>query len=82
MIGNEVDRTCQEVTALVTEYLNRSLPAALRAMLEQHVFTCPACTAYLQQMKTLVSLAAALGDQAQPAAADALLPIFERWKQR
>lgn len=84
MIGTEVDRTCQEMTVLVTEYLNRGLPAEVRATLEQHVFTCPACTVYLAQMKTLVSLAGALGDEAlpPPAATAKLLPVFERWKQR
>ena len=42
---------------------------ALRATLEQHVFTCPACTIYLSQMKIIVSLAGALGEQAPPQAA-------------
>ncbi|HET6331591.1 MAG TPA: zf-HC2 domain-containing protein [Polyangiales bacterium] len=85
MISNEVDLTCREVTALVTEYLNRGLTAEVRAMLEQHVFACPSCTIYLSQMKTIVSLASSLGENEQepPAAAESdVLAAFRRWKRK
>jgi anti-sigma factor RsiW len=85
MIENEVDLTCREATGLVSEYLSSSLAPELRATLEQHVFTCPACTIYLRQMKTIVSLASTLA-QAPPSAADAneadAIELFRRWKQK
>jgi anti-sigma factor RsiW len=86
MISNEVDLTCRDATELMSEYLNRGLPPEVRATLEQHVFTCPACTIYLSQMKTIVSLASTLADSAPPPAADAheseVIQAFRRWKQK
>jgi anti-sigma factor RsiW len=85
MISNGVDLTCRQATELVSEYLNRSLTPESRATLEQHVFTCPACTIYLSQMKIIVSLASALGEQAPPQAAEpadsAVLQAFRRLNQ-
>jgi anti-sigma factor RsiW len=83
MTSDAVDLTCREVSALVTEYLNRGLAPESRAMLEQHVFACPSCTIYLSQMKTIVEIASSLPEApAKPADDSAVLQAFRRWKQR
>ena len=84
MTFHAIDLTCREVAELTTEYLNHGLSPAARATLEQHVFACPSCMVYLDQMKAIVELAGALG-QAPAAALEAesgLLRTFRRWKQR
>jgi anti-sigma factor RsiW len=74
--------TCQEIVELVTEYLQQDLPVAQRARFEQHLFTCPPCTTYLAQMRTLVAVAGTLdaGQPGQPAPAPTL-EVFRRWKR-
>jgi anti-sigma factor RsiW len=75
--------TCQEIVELATEYLRHGLPAEQRARFEQHLFTCPPCTTYLEQMKTVVELAGALGEDppVRPPPPAAVLEAFRRWKR-
>jgi anti-sigma factor RsiW len=69
------------VVELVTEYLSHAMPAEDTARLEQHLFTCPQCTAYLEQMRTVIGLAGELDENAPPPASDAL-EVFRRWKKK
>ena len=52
---------CQEVVELVNEYLGHALTAEDRAAFEAHLATCPPCTTYLEQMKTVLNVASSLG---------------------
>jgi anti-sigma factor RsiW len=52
------DLACTEEVELVTDYLEGALPAADARRLERHLETCPGCTEYLEQMRTV---AGALG---------------------
>jgi anti-sigma factor RsiW len=75
--------TCKEVVELVNDYLVEALSASDRALFEEHLATCPACTTYLQQMKTTVELS---GRVCEESLADdvkrELLDTFRRWKKR
>jgi anti-sigma factor RsiW len=74
-----VDTKCRDVVELVTEYLSEALPAEEAARFEQHLFTCPPCTAYLQQMRAQVALSGTLLEPPAPSAG-AALEAFRRWK--
>jgi len=71
------DLACIDEVELVTDYLEGALPAAEARRLERHLETCPGCTEYLEQMRTL---AAGLGglaeDSISPARREALIAAF------
>jgi anti-sigma factor RsiW len=52
--------SCRELVELVTEYLDRALPAATRAQFEAHVARCGGCERYLDQLRQTVRLAGLL----------------------
>jgi len=82
MDANAIELVCKEVVELVTEYLGGTLAAQDRVRFEQHLATCPPCTAYLAQMKTTLALAAELGAAAGPADDEVrrqLGDMFRRW---
>ena len=47
------DLACTEEVELITDYLEGALPDAQRARLELHLETCPGCTEYVEQMRTI-----------------------------
>jgi anti-sigma factor RsiW len=82
MEANVIELVCREVVELVTEYLGGTLPAKDRERFDQHLATCPPCTAYLAQVKTTLELAAELGSAGGPADDDVakqLGDVFRRW---
>jgi len=82
MESNAIELVCREVVELVTEYLGGTLPARDRERFDQHLATCPPCTAYLAQMRTTLELAAQLGSAGAPADDDVakeLGDMFRRW---
>lgn len=82
MDSNAIELVCREVVELVSEYLGGTLPPHDRARFDQHLATCPPCTAYLAQMKTTLELSAQLGPTGAPAdeqVAEQLGDLFRRW---
>ena len=84
MDSHAIELVCREVVELVTEYLGGTLPAQERERFDQHLASCPPCTAYLAQVKTTLELAAELGSTSGPAPADdqvaqQLGEMFRRW---
>jgi hypothetical protein len=77
-----IELKCNEVVELVTEYLSRAMSPEARVRFEQHLFTCPPCTSYLEQMKTVIELAGAVSSSAPLEEDAALVGVFRRWKQR
>lgn len=74
---------CQQVVELVNEYLGHRLSAEDRRAFDEHLETCPPCTTYLEQMKTVVDLAGSLGEGAAPAEVEPqLLDLFRRWHDK
>jgi anti-sigma factor RsiW len=71
------DLACIEEVELLTEYLEGALPDAEARRLERHLASCPGCTEYLEQMRTLAgSLEGLGGDSISPETRDALLAAF------
>jgi len=80
MSDKSLDR-CEEVVELVNEYLGHALSAAERAAFEAHLATCPPCSAYLAQMKTVLRLAGSLGQAAPQADVEQqLMALFQHWR--
>lgn len=50
--------TCREMSELVTDYLERVLPLRTRLEARWHLFLCPACRRYYEQMRRTVRLLA------------------------
>jgi anti-sigma factor RsiW len=84
MESDAIELVCREVVELVTEYLAGTLAAADRVRFDQHLSTCPPCTAYLAEVRTMLSLAAELGSAAPPDddVARQLGDVFRRWHGR
>jgi anti-sigma factor RsiW len=82
MESNALELVCREVVELVTEYLGGTLGARDRDRFDQHLATCPPCTAYLAQVKTTLELAAEVGSarpHADDEVAEQLGDMFRRW---
>jgi anti-sigma factor RsiW len=71
------DLACAEEVEIMTDYLEGALPDAQVSRLERHLETCPGCTEYLEQMRTLAGSLAGL-DHASipPDVRDDLLAAF------
>ena len=73
--------TCGELVELVTDYLERRLPAAERRRFEDHLDRCGGCRAHVDQMRATVELAGRLLESdLTPARREMLLAAFRGWK--
>jgi anti-sigma factor RsiW len=71
------DPACTAVVEIMTEYLEGTLPAAEARGLERHLETCPGCTEYLEQLRTLAGSLEDLTEDSIPAEMrDDLLAAF------
>ena len=61
------DLACTEEVELMTDYLEGALPDAERRRLELHLETCPGCTEYLEQMRTVAGSLGGLTRGVDPA---------------
>lgn len=76
------DLSCQELTEVITEYLEGTLSTAERLRFEAHLEQCPGCRAYLEQMRQTIRLTGKLTEAAvEPPARQALLDAFRDWKR-
>jgi len=85
MASNDVELVCREVVELVTEYLAGTLADAEKTRFDQHLSTCPPCTAYLAQMRATLALAAEVGAASAPLddeVAEQLGDLFRRWHDK
>jgi anti-sigma factor RsiW len=57
---------CGSVVKLLADYLERQLPAAIRAELEAHLQKCPRCVAQLRTYESTVSMLRSLSDEDLP----------------
>jgi anti-sigma factor (TIGR02949 family) len=60
------DLACVEVVELVTDYLDGALSEADARRLERHLDTCPGCTEYLQQLRTIAGSLRGLTEESFP----------------
>jgi anti-sigma factor RsiW len=85
MAANLIELVCREIVELVTEYLDGTLSVDDRTRFDQHLATCPPCTAYLAQVRTTLDLAADLGTAGAPPDAEVashLDQMFRDWHGR
>jgi len=74
--------SCQELTELVTDYLEGALPPAEHARFEEHLAECGNCEIYLDQIRATIELTGSLAPEAiTPEAEEALLHAFGDWKR-
>lgn len=74
--------TCQEVVALVTDYLEGALPADETSLFEQHIDFCDGCSGYVEQMRTTVATVGRVTEEdAPPKTRERLLTAFREWKR-
>ena len=73
--------TCQELTELVTDYLEGRQSLIERLRFEVHLGMCRHCRAYLRQMKHTVRTLGRLSQDEMPAdVSERLLAQFRDWK--
>ena len=74
--------SCQEVVELVTDYLERILPAEETALFEQHLNFCDGCVLYVEQMRAAVATVGRVREQDVPVEVRGrLLTAFREWKR-
>jgi anti-sigma factor RsiW len=77
------DLACTREVELMTDYLEGALPAAEARRLERHLDTCPGCTEYLHQMRTVAGSLGGLSEDSIPAEMrDDLIAAFRRFRNR
>jgi anti-sigma factor RsiW len=70
---------CTEEVEMITDYLEGALSAPQVRMLERHLETCPGCTEYLAQMRTVAGSLGGLTEASLPAEMrDGLIDAFRR----
>lgn len=80
---NAFEMSCRELVALITAYLEGSLPAEERDRFEAHLALCPGCEAYLEQMRLTVRLLGALREEdLRPGPRRRLRAAFRNWAVR
>jgi predicted anti-sigma-YlaC factor YlaD len=73
--------TCQQMTEVITTYLEGQMPLGQRIRFQLHVGMCKHCRAYLKQMKSTVQTLGRLPDEAMPPEIEAeLLQRFRSWR--
>lgn len=74
--------TCQEVTEVVTDYLEGRQSLVQRLRFQVHLGMCRHCRAYLKQMKTTVDTIGRLPNEAiPPEMSKEVLDRFRAWKR-
>jgi predicted anti-sigma-YlaC factor YlaD len=74
--------TCSEVVELVTDYLERALPADETTLFEQHLNFCEGCIVYVEQMRaTAETVGRVREEDVPPETREKLLAAFREWKR-
>jgi anti-sigma factor RsiW len=74
------EMACIEVVEVVTDYLEGTIPARKRRLLEDHLTGCDGCTAYLEQMRETISVTGRLEpEDVPPELEERLLAAFREW---
>ncbi len=72
---------CRELAELMADYLDDALPPARRAAIDVHLEGCPACSAYLDQLRQTTKLVERLRGEPLPAELGRqLLEVFRDWR--
>jgi anti-sigma factor RsiW len=76
------DLACTEEVEIMTDYLEGALPTAEARRLERHLETCPGCTEYLEQMRTVAGSLSGLTEHSIPVEMrDSLIAAFREFRK-
>lgn len=75
---------CQQLVAMVTDYLEGDLDPTARSAVEQHLTLCEHCTGYVEQVQRMLELTANPDPAPQsPPVTDAMLDLLtEKFRLR
>jgi anti-sigma factor RsiW len=74
--------TCQELTEVLTDYLEGVMAPEDRARFEAHLAICDGCVNYVTQMRqTIESVRALHPEHVEATAPEDLLAAFRAWKR-
>ena len=75
------DLACQQMVALVTEYLDGALSRADARRFETHLRRCPDCTVYLEQMRATIRATGTLrAEDLPPDVLGEFTALFRAWR--
>lgn len=74
------DIACKELVEVLTDHLERALPARERIRVEQHLVVCTACASYADQLRATIRLSGTLVlDDFGPESRRRLLAALDTW---
>ena len=74
--------TCQELTEVLTDYLEGVMSAEDRARFDAHLAICDGCVTYVEQMRQAIATVRELRvEDVEATAPDDLLEAFRAWKR-
>jgi len=75
--------SCQEMTEVVTDYLDGALPSEERERYERHLFYCAGCRTYYEQMRVTITQTGKVAreESLPPALRDQIVAQFRNWKR-
>jgi anti-sigma factor RsiW len=81
-VTNERSLTCQELTEVLTDYLEGVMAPEDVARFEAHLELCEGCVTYVEQMRTTIRTVHALRPaEVEATVPDDLLAAFRAWKR-
>jgi len=79
--GDPAAMPCREFVEVITWYLEGTLPDEDRVRFDEHLAACPNCTAYLDQMRTVLRLTGRLTEEDIPDDTRSdLLQVYRNWQ--
>ena len=76
------DVACTEEVEIMTDYLEGALDDSEARRLERHLDTCPGCTEYLEQMRTVARSLGGLSEESiPPDMRDSLIAAFRDFRK-
>jgi anti-sigma factor (TIGR02949 family) len=75
--------SCQEMTEVVTNYLDDALPPDEQQRFERHLSYCAGCSTYLEQMRETIRQTNLVPreESLPPALREAIVARFRTWKR-
>jgi anti-sigma factor RsiW len=81
-VSSEREITCQELTEVLTDYLEGAMPVADRLRLEAHLAICEGCASYVTQMRqTIRTMRNLRSEQVEATVPDDVLEAFRAWRR-
>jgi anti-sigma factor RsiW len=70
---------CRDAVELMNDYVDGTLTRRVRRRLERHLADCPACSAYLVQLRSTIAASGSIDpDDVDPETLEALVDLFRK----